>query len=79
VVDPCGGDVSPECSGLALHTHLFSLRSHLNLLSITVIKTMTKATWRGKRLFGSHVPVHPWRKSGQELKQGRNLEAGTET
>ena len=38
---------------------------------------MTKATWGGKGLFGLHF--HHWRKSGQELKQGRNLEAGADT
>jgi hypothetical protein len=32
-----------------------------------------KASWGGKGLFGLHL-----RKSGQELKQGRNLEAGTD-
>jgi hypothetical protein len=32
-------------------------------------------------LFGLHfhITVHHWRKSGQELKQGRNLEAGADT
>lgn len=35
----------------------------------------------GNSLFdGLHfqIIVHHWRKSGQELKQGRNLEAGTD-
>ena len=38
---------------------------------------MTKATWGGKDLFGLcfHVMVLHQRKSGQELKQGRNPEA----
>jgi hypothetical protein len=29
-------------------------------------------------LFGFHIVVHNWRKSGQELKQVRNLEAGAD-
>jgi diadenosine tetraphosphate (Ap4A) HIT family hydrolase len=36
-----------------------------------------KASWGGKSLFGLHFHIivhHEW-KSGQELKQGRNLEA----
>jgi hypothetical protein len=42
---------------------------------------MTEASWRGKGVFGLHVPiiVRHWRKSGQELRQGRNLEAGADT
>jgi hypothetical protein len=41
---------------------------------------MTKATWGGKGLFSSHfhITVHHQRKSGQELKQDRNLEAGAD-
>ena len=41
---------------------------------------MTTASWGGKGLFGFlfHIIVHCWRESGQELKQGRNLEAGVE-
>jgi hypothetical protein len=40
---------------------------------------MTKATRGGKGLFGIcfHIGV-PQRKLGEELKQGRNLEAGTD-
>lgn len=39
-----------------------------------------KASWGGKGLFGLHfqIIVHPWRKPGQELKQGRNLKAGAD-
>jgi hypothetical protein len=39
-----------------------------------------KASWEGKGLLGSHfhIVVHHGRKSGQELKQGRNLEAGAD-
>jgi hypothetical protein len=46
-------------------------------VTITVIKHKTKATWE-KRLFGLHFHsnVYHQRKSGQELKQGNNLEAG---
>jgi hypothetical protein len=35
-----------------------------------------KASWGGKGLFDLYfqIIVHPWRKSGQELKHGRNLE-----
>jgi hypothetical protein len=42
---------------------------------------MTKAIWGGKGLFSLcfHITVHHQRKSGQELKQGRNLEAGADT
>jgi hypothetical protein len=41
---------------------------------------MTKATWEGKGLFSLHFhnSVQYGRKSGQELKQGRNLEAGAD-
>ena len=41
---------------------------------------MCKATWGGKGLFGLHfhIAVHRQRKSGQELKQGRSLEAGAD-
>jgi hypothetical protein len=41
---------------------------------------MTKATWRRKGLFGLHfhIIVYHLKLSGQELKQGRNLEAGAE-
>lgn len=35
--------------------------------------TMTKAHWEGKEHF--HTIVHHWRKSGQEVKQDRTLEA----
>jgi hypothetical protein len=41
---------------------------------------MTKATWGGKGLLGLyfHITIcHEW-KSGQELKQSRNLEAGAD-
>jgi hypothetical protein len=40
---------------------------------------MTKATWTGRALFGLHfhIILHQ-RKSGQELTQGRNLEAGAD-
>ena len=40
-----------------------------------------KASWEGKGLFGLHfhAAVHLWRKSRQELKQERILEAGTDT
>ena len=50
-------------------------------ISIASMKHMTKASWGGKGLFSLcfHVTVHHQRKSGQELKQGRNLEAGADT
>jgi len=40
-----------------------------------------KASWGGKGLFSLHfcIAVHNLRKSGQELKQGRNLETGADT
>ena len=49
-------------------------------VSIGATKHHKQATWEGKGLFclGSHIIVHHWRKSGQELKQGRNLEAGAD-
>jgi hypothetical protein len=39
-----------------------------------------KARWEGKTLTGLqfHITVHHQRKSGQELKQGRKLEAGAD-
>lgn len=39
-----------------------------------------KVRWGGKGLFNSHfhIDVHHWRKSQQELKHGRILEAGTD-
>jgi hypothetical protein len=39
-----------------------------------------KASWGGKCLFSLHfhIGVHHQRKSGQALKQGRNLEAGAD-
>jgi hypothetical protein len=39
-----------------------------------------KASWRGKGLFRFyfHVAAHHQRKSGQELTQGRKLEAGAD-
>ena len=36
-----------------------------------------KASWGGKGLY-LHIAVQNQRKSGQELKQGRNLEAGAD-
>ena len=50
-------------------------------VSIAVMKHHgQKASWEGKGLFGLHfcIAVHHQRKAGQELKQNRNLEAGTE-
>ena len=42
--------------------------------------TMTKGTWGGKTLFGLHfnIRLHHPRHSRQELKHGRNLEAGAD-
>lgn len=39
---------------------------------------MTTATWERKDLFGLHlhITVHKRKKSGQEVKQSRNPEAG---
>ena len=41
---------------------------------------MIKATWGGKDVFclHFHITVYHQRKSGQELKQGRNLEPGAD-
>jgi hypothetical protein len=40
-----------------------------------------KTSWGGMGLFGLHfhITVHHPRKSGQELKPGRNLETGADT
>jgi hypothetical protein len=39
----------------------------------------SKESWGGGDLFGSHFSVyHHGRKSGQEFKQGRDLEAGAD-
>ena len=49
--------------------------------SIAVMKHHDqKASWGEEGLSGSHVhiTVHHWRTSGQELTQGRNLEAGAD-
>ena len=58
--------------------------SYLEFLSVAAMKHHDhKANWRGKGLFILHFPLMNYidvkykRKSGQELKQGRNLEAGT--
>ena len=39
-----------------------------------------KASWGGQGLFGLcfQITVYHWRKLGQKLKQGRNLEAGAD-
>ena len=49
-------------------------------ITIVVIKPMPKATWGEKGLFGlyCHCSVRHQRESGQELKQDRILEAGTD-
>jgi hypothetical protein len=41
---------------------------------------MTKASWSGKDIFISnfHITVHHQRKSGQDFKHGRHLEAGAD-
>ena len=55
----------------------------LDHCSVTVTNAAQgpKESWGGKGLFSSHshLTVHHWRKSGQKLKQGRNLEAGVDT
>ncbi|EDL77409.1 rCG25260 [Rattus norvegicus] len=50
------------------------------MVTSAVIKHMTKETWGGKGLFSLyyHITICHQRKSGQELKQGRNLEAGAD-
>jgi hypothetical protein len=42
--------------------------------------TQHKVTWGGKGLFNFHfyITVHHWRRSGQELKQDSDLEAGAD-
>ena len=59
----------------------YSVTSDITCLRITTAETKhhnQKASWGGKGLRGLHFHtiVHQW-KSEQELKQGRNLEAGT--
>lgn len=49
--------------------------SCVSLLSAAVVKTMTKGNWEGKGLFGIQNRVHCWRKSVQELKEGKDSEA----
>ena len=47
------------------------------MVSIAMIKHHDqKATWRGKGLFDLHFPIAFERKSGQDLKQNGNGEAG---
>jgi hypothetical protein len=46
--------------------------------SIAVIKYHDQKESWGERLSGFHITVHHQRKTGQELKQGRNLEAGAD-
>jgi hypothetical protein len=45
-----------------------------------VMKHYDQSNFEGKGLFGLHfhITVHHWRKSGQTLKEGRNLEAGAD-
>ncbi|KAL6079812.1 hypothetical protein STEG23_033903, partial [Scotinomys teguina] len=57
------------------------LANHKVRVSIAAMKHHDqKANWRGKRLFGLHfqIIVYHWKKSEQELKQDRNLEAGVD-
>ena len=44
------------------------------------MNTMTKESWGEKGLFGLYfqIIVHHWRKLGQKLQQGKNLEAGVD-
>jgi hypothetical protein len=52
------------------------LLSSLKVTTAVLKITMTKKTWGGEGLFSFcfHTTVHHQRKSGQEAKQGRNLE-----
>lgn len=57
---------------------LFSLShvvSCVSLLFAAVVKIMTTGNWEGKGLFGIQNKVHCWRKSSQELKEGKKPEA----
>jgi hypothetical protein len=47
-------------------------------VSISVINTMTKSKLERKWSIWLIFPHH-WRKSGQEIKQGKNLEAEADT
>ena len=57
-----------------------TLISTCSVLLLLWWNTPIKATWGGKGLFGLHfhITVHHQRKSGQELKQDRNLETGAD-
>jgi hypothetical protein len=52
------------------------LASSLVGVSIAVKKRHDQGNLERKNLLHFHITVHHWRKSGQELKQGRNLLAG---
>lgn len=75
-------DADVHSSNRAIHfpQTTFYKCAHMCLrISIAAMKHQDqKASWGGKSLFSLHVQiiVHHWRKSGQELKQGWNLEAG---
>ena len=56
-----------RCLGVCLSSHFYCCAE----------TPRPKATWRGKGLY-LHITVHWKGKSRQELKQGRNPEAGTE-
>lgn len=61
--------------------HAPDLESVLAQVSIAARKQNDqKASWEEKGLFVLHfqVIIHHWRKSGQELNQGWNLEAGAD-
>jgi hypothetical protein len=68
-------------SDLVASEHLEALLPKLGFLLLRQKHHDQKASWGGKGLFGLHfhIALHHWRKSGQELKQGRILEAGAGT
>ena len=67
---------------LSLELHFLNCKTRLLFLVSVTIAVMRhqNQSWREKGLFGLlfHITVHHGRKSGQELKQGRHLEAGAD-
>ena len=63
-------------------TLIAASQPELSYLGLLLLRwnTISKPTRGGKSLFGLyfHITVHYQRKSGQELKQGRNLETGAD-
>jgi hypothetical protein len=83
----CKWQVSLPMPLVYLSFVLYMYLSHCTLSSVCTRVAITalkhcdqKQVWWGEGALGSHfhVAVYHWRKSGQKLKQGRNLEAGAD-